>query len=96
MGRKSMTGGVTVAGTTRIKFDLKVEGVRYRPTLPIIPTEMNLRRARDYLGGIEQRITSGTFSFAEEFPYYRFLRQTPGGGSPRTCDQVFDAFLVHC
>jgi hypothetical protein len=38
----------------------------------------------------------GTFSFAEEFPDYRFLDKTPRGGPPRTCNNVFDAFLAHC
>ena len=96
MGRKSISGGVAAAGTSRVRFDFMFDGVRYRPSLPIIPTAMNLRRARAHLEGIKQRITQGTFSFAEEFPDYRFLNGTPRAGSPRTCNQVFDAFLAHC
>jgi hypothetical protein len=37
MGRTSMTGGVTVAGRERIRFDFKFGGVRYRPTLVRTP-----------------------------------------------------------
>ena len=36
------------------------------------------------------------FSFAEEFPEYRRLKGVPMAGSPRTCSQVFDAYLAHC
>jgi hypothetical protein len=47
------------------------------PLLPIAaasPTEANLRRAREQLAAIKERITSGTFSFADEFPDFRDLR----------------------
>src|SRR5581483_10493751 len=37
-----------------------------------------------------------TFSFAEEFPDFRNLKDVPHEGTPRTCNQVFDAFLAHC
>jgi hypothetical protein len=33
----------------------------------------------------------GTFSFAEEFPGFRYLRKVPSEGSPRS--GVFDGFL---
>jgi hypothetical protein len=66
------------------------------PTLPIVPSEGNLRQARQQLARIKQTIASGTFSFAEEFPDFRHLKQVPSEGSPRTCDEVFDAFLAHC
>jgi len=33
VGRKSMTGGVTIKDRNRIQFDFKFDGVRYRPTL---------------------------------------------------------------
>lgn len=45
---------------------------------------------------MKERIASGTFSFAEEFPDYRNLKKVPDQGSPRTVTQVFDAFLAHC
>ena len=96
MGRKSLSGGVTAAGQRRIQFTFSVEGVRYRPTRLLTPTEANLRRARAQLAGIKERIASGTFSFAEEFPDYRNLKRVPGEGSPRTCAQAFDDFLAHC
>lgn len=96
MGRKSITGGVTAKGRARIQFEFKFEGVRYRPTLPRVPTEANLRRARLHLEVIKQRIAAGTFSFAEEFPDFRNLKKVPDEGSPRTCAAVFDAFLAHC
>lgn len=96
MGRKSISGGVTALGTSRIRFDFVFERVRYRPSLSIVPTEANLRRARARLQAIKERVAQRTFSFAEEFPDYRFLSKTPRGGPPRTCNNVFDAFLAHC
>jgi site-specific recombinase XerD len=60
------------------------------------PTETNLRRARQRLAIIKERIAAGTFSFADEFPDFRDLEGVPGAGSSRTCSQVFDAFLAHC
>jgi integrase len=95
MGRKSNTGGVT-AGRERIQFDFKFGGMRYRPTLLRAPTETNLRRAREHLVGIKERIAAGTFSFAEEFPDFLHLNRVPDKGCPRTCAQLFDAFLAHC
>lgn len=70
------------AGRHRIQFTFKFEGVRYRPTLLITPTEANLRRAREQLAGIKARIAAGTFSFAEEFPDYVHLKTVPKSGSP--------------
>jgi hypothetical protein len=46
MGRRSITGGVRAKGRNRIQFDFEFEGARYRPKVPHIPTEANLRRAR--------------------------------------------------
>jgi hypothetical protein len=94
MGRRT-AGGITAKGQNRIQFDFKSEGVRYRPSLQRPPTETNLRRAHQHLDGIKQRIAAGTFSFAEEFPYFRDLKKVPGGGWARTCAQVFDDFLAH-
>jgi integrase len=96
MGRKSKTGGVTMAGRDRIQFDFMLAGVRYRPTLLRTPTETNLRRAREHLVGIKERIAQGTFFFAEEFPDFLHLNKVPDEGCPRTCAHVFDAFLAHC
>jgi len=52
-----------------------LEGVRYRPTHKQNPTEANLRRAREHLKAIKERIRLGTFSFVEEFPDFRDLHK---------------------
>jgi integrase len=96
VGRRSITGGVTAKGQRRIQFEFKFEGARYRPTLQRTPSEGNLRRAREQLARIKERISAGTFAFAEEFPDFRNLKDLPHEGAPRTCTQVFDAFLAHC
>jgi integrase len=76
MGRTNKSGGVIASGNnTRIRFDFSYQGVRYRPTLPIVPTEKALQLARKRLEAIEGRIRNGTFSFADEFPEYRFLER---------------------
>ena len=75
MGRKSINRGVSAPRTNRIQFDFEFEGVRCRPTLERTPTEGNLRRARLQLQCIKGRIAHGTFSFAEEFPEYRFRQR---------------------
>jgi integrase len=95
MGRKSITGGVMPAGPARIQFDFAIDGVRYRPTLPWIPHETNLRRARTYLARIKAQIGAGTFCFADEFPHYHGLQMLPPPLRARTCGEVFDAFLCH-
>jgi hypothetical protein len=51
-----------------MQFDFSIDGVRYRPTLPWIPHEANLRRAREHLPRIKTRIATGTFTFTEDFP----------------------------
>ena len=96
MGRRSLSGGVRRAGHSRIQFAFIFEGTRYRPTLPRTPTEANLRRAREHLVGIKARIAAGRFSFAEEFPDYVHIGRVPRAGSPRTCNQVFEDFLMYC
>lgn len=83
-------------GQRRIRFDFMFEGRRYRPSILGVPSEANLRAAREHLAGIKQRIAAGMFSFAEEFPDFRGLERVPQGGSPRTCGQVIDEFLAHC
>ena len=104
MGRRSLTGGVRAKGD-RIEFTFFYQGQRYRPTLPRIPSEANLRRARQHLADIKGRIKQGTFVFSEEFPDYRYAEEqaladaaagVPQAPKERTCNQVFDAFLKHC
>jgi integrase len=82
-------------GSHRIQFDFRIAGVRYRPTLPWIPHEANLRRARQLLLRIQLRIRAGTFIFTEDFPQYRLRKTLRLPFSARTCDNVFDAFLHH-
>ena len=96
MGTNWFTRGVSAAPRGRIQFDFKFEGVRYRPTIKRPPSESNIRRARERLGVIKQQIEVGTFSFAEEFPDYRFLRRVNGSARVRSVDDVFDGFLAHC
>lgn len=94
-GRKSITGGVMPAGPARIQFDFRIEGQRFRPTLPWVPTDTNLRRARATLARIKAQIAAGTFCFADEFPRYKGLSGPPPPFRARTCGEVFDAFLRH-
>ena len=96
MGRKSTHSGVCALGGDRIQFDFEFDGVRYRPTLKRSPTEANLKRARKQLEEIRERIDGGTFVFAEEFPDYRFIKNVVAAQKRRTCDQVFDEFLIAC
>jgi integrase len=96
MGRHTTTGDVIAAGQDRIQFDFQFEGRRYRPTLPLMPNTLNLRRARENLQRMKARIAAGTFSFADEFPDYRHLRKVVDSNELRTCHRVFDEFLAHC
>jgi integrase len=80
VGRRSLNG-VRPKGSDRIEFEFIFRGKRYRPSLPRIPTEANLRRASVQLREIKQRIKYGTFNFREEFPDYRFT-ETPSGEMP--------------
>ena len=95
MGRRSTTSGVTPMGHRRIQFDFMIDGVRYRPTLPWIPHEANLRRAREQLHRIQSQIATGAFRFLDEFPAYRCRRTLRLPLGARTCADVFDAFLRH-
>jgi integrase len=96
MGRRSTTGGAIAKGGDRIQFDFRLNGVRYRPSLKAIPTEGNLRRARERLKAIKERIRLGTFSFIEEFPDFRDWQKISQQSPFRTCNQVFDQYLAHC
>ena len=95
MGTKWFTGGVTAASRGRVQFDFMFEGVRYRPSIRRPPSEANLRRARERLEQIKREIELGIFSFAEEFPDYRFLHRLTGTATVRSCSDVFDEFLAH-
>ncbi|HEY0683003.1 MAG TPA: DUF3596 domain-containing protein [Steroidobacter sp.] len=94
--RRSCNGGITPRGCRAIQYDFMFQGVRYRPSLRRTPTEANLRRAREHLAAIKERIAAGTFQFAEEFPRYRHVDAVMSAPSQRTCGYVFDAFLNHC
>jgi integrase len=96
VGTKWFTGGVIAASRGRIQFDFMFEGVRYRPSIQRLPSEANLRRARERIEEIKRQIEVGTFCFTDEFPDYRFLRRLSGTATVRTCNDVFDAFLAHC
>ena len=96
MGRKSVTSGVRARGKNRIEFDFEFEGTRYRPTVRRTPSEGNLRRALQQLEGIRERIANGTFSFADEFPDFRYLGKVDAAARARTCNDVFNDFLTHC
>jgi hypothetical protein len=96
VGRPSTTGGVSARGINGIQYDFMLEGVRYRPTVKQIPTEANLRRAREHVKAIKERIRLGTFSFVEEFPDFRDLHKLINRSPWRTCNQVFDEYLQQC
>jgi Arm DNA-binding domain len=93
MGRKSTTGGVTPLGHHRIQFDFTIDGQRYRPTLPWIPHEANLQRARGLLIRIKARIAAGSFVFTEEFPQFRGRNELRLPFSARTCGDVSPALI---
>jgi integrase len=94
MGTAWFTGGVAAPGG-RIQFDFMFEGTRYRPSICRPPSEANLRRARERLQDFKHHIKQGTFSFAEEFPDYRFLRRVAGASQVRSCNELLDEFLAH-
>ena len=87
---------MTPKGAERIQYEFRLDGVRYRPSINKVPNEWNLRRAREHLREIQQRIRLGTFSFVEEFPDFRDLHKVFHASPYRTCGQVFDEFLAHC
>jgi integrase len=97
VSRRSTVNGVSIFGADRIQFDFEVDGIRYRPTVKREPTEVNLRRARRQMADIKRRIAEGTFVLAEEFPDYRLIKHVHGAPpARRTCNQVFDEFLLEC
>ena len=96
MGRLPIRGGARPKGARRIQLDFNYAGMRYRPTIAAVPNESNLQRARAKLRRIRARIAAGTFSFNEEFPAYRYQHRPTRSFSNQTCNDVFDAYLVHC
>lgn len=77
MSRKSVTGGVKPLGLERIQFDFRIDGVRYRPSLPWTPHETNLRCARQLLADVKARIHAGTFCFGEFFRDFSRSNRVP-------------------
>ena len=57
MGRKSTSGGVRPAGAGRLQFDFTIDRQRFRPTLPWIPNQANVQRARTYLARIKAQMS---------------------------------------
>jgi len=78
----------------RIQLDFSYRGKRRRPTIDLPPTQANLKHARRQIEAIKGRIRNGTFSFAEEFPEYRFIGDVAAAKLQPTFDQVADQFLV--
>lgn len=76
-------------GRRRIRFDFRIDGVRYRPSLPWIPHEANMCRAREYFKRIQARIEAGTFRFREEFPDYTRAPVVVGPLAAQTCGDIF-------
>lgn len=93
MGRTSKTGGVTAKGD-RIQFTFVYAGKRVRPTIDQVPTQTNLKNAQRRLEAINRDIGNGTFSFAEEFPDYRFIEKVASADGQRSVDQVCEAFVA--
>ena len=96
MGRRSTSGSVTALGPNRIQFDFRIGTQRYRPSIECPSTESNLERARTRMKRISERISAGTFCFANEFPGFRNLTRVSQHSKMHTCRAVFDEFLAHC
>jgi integrase len=92
--------GVVHAKGSRIQFTIYVKRRRFRPTLPILPTEANLQAAQQRVQQIYARIDAGTFDLLEEFPDYRLKHRYslvwPSSPRTATCNQIFDRFLSYC
>lgn len=88
---------MSAKGADRIEFTFLFEGVRYRPTVKRVPREANLRRARKQLEKIKASIATGAFSFTDEFPDYRYMKELGSEArGARTCGEIFDKFMQHC
>ena len=95
MGRQTISGGVVPAGN-RIRFDLRIDGKRFRPTVRWVPDQINLKRARERMLIYRAQIAAGTFSFTNSFPEYRCRKRLGLAPQTLTCSEVFDRFLAHC
>ncbi|HEY0941890.1 MAG TPA: DUF3596 domain-containing protein [Steroidobacter sp.] len=95
MGKRTISGGVVPAGN-RIRFDLRIDGKRFRPTVRWFPNEINLKRAGGLMLIYKAQIAAGTFSFANSFPEYRCRKRLGLAPQTLTCSEVFDRFLAHC
>jgi integrase len=95
MGRKSIMGGIRPKGFRRIQFDFEIDGVRFRPTLPWMPTPANLEQAQKLNARIKAQIEAGTFVFSDVFPKFRGLKALPPAVCAKSCGEVFDEFLRH-
>jgi len=92
--------GVVHAKGSRIQVTIYVKRQRFRPTLPMLPTEANLQVAQQRVRNIYARIDAGTFDLLEEFPDYRLKRRYalvwPNSHRTATCNEIFDRFLSYC
>lgn len=68
-------------------------GKRVRPTIAEEPTQANLRHARIRMIRIREKIANGTFSFADEFPDYRFIEKLEAVVKQRTVTEVCKAYI---
>jgi hypothetical protein len=71
MGRKSVSGGVTPY-RDRIQVRFEWQGIEYRPTLNLKPTQVNLRSARREREDILNEIQRGVFSMEAHFPNFKY------------------------
>lgn len=84
MGRKSVSGGVTPY-RDRIQFRFEWQGIEYRPTRNLKPTEVNLRSARREREDILNEIRRGVFSMEAHFPDFKYkskIVQAEVSGTP--------------
>jgi integrase len=95
MSRKAIKGGVRPKGFRRIQFDFVIDGVRFRPSLPWLPTPTNLEMARKLNARIKAQIEAGTLVFSDVFPKFRGLKTLPANVCAKSCGEVFDEFLRH-
>lgn len=65
--KRRQRGTVHPKGKNRIAFTTYYFGQRFRPISPIIPTESNLRRARQRVRDMYARIDAGTLILSMSF-----------------------------
>lgn len=95
MGRRSTTGGVTPAGE-RITVRFTFRGADLQPTLPLKPTQGNLKAAARIRQNILDEIKAGTFDLHKYFPDYRFAakHQAPVESANRTLQEWADEWYA--